>query len=441
MPRPRKDKPNYCRDKSTDRAYVTLNGKVKYLGRFGTRESKDAYDRVIGEWIAADRGAAVTVQEKPGLSVARLLAKFWQHAKTFYRDGDGNLAGEAFNYRDALKPVLRLYSRTHVVDFGPLALRAVRNEMIRLGWSRNYINRQVLRIKSVFRWGVGHELIPASVYEALRAVEGLRAGRSDARETAKVKPVIGSHAEAIFSFLSPQVQAMVELQALTGMRPAEVCTMRGCDIDTISKPWRYKIVAHKTAHHGHERVVDLGPQARAIVEKFLKLDPQAYLFQPAEAVEARRQLRHEQRKTPLNQGNRPGSNRRGKPRRAPGQRYKVAAYRRAIQRACTRAFPPPEHLAPATVEVQRSGKTVKRLEKRREWLGRLTPEQRAELKAWWKAHRFHPHQLRHSAATRWRAQYGAEATLVMLGDRTTRMVDVYGEKNMAMAAKIAEKIG
>ena len=83
--------------------------------------------------------------------------------------------------------------------------------MIRMGWSRNYINRQALRIKSVFRWGVGHELIPSSVYEALRAVEGLRAGRSDARETAKVKSVAQSHAEAIFSFLSPPVQAMVEL--------------------------------------------------------------------------------------------------------------------------------------------------------------------------------------------------------------------------------------
>jgi integrase len=122
-------------------------------------------------------------------------------------------------------------------------------------------------------------------------------------------------------------------------------------------------------------------------------------------------------------------------------RYDVAAYRRAIQRACERAFPPPAHLAPKTIEVQRRGKTVSRREKRREWLTRLGPEGRAELKAWWKAHRFHPHQLRHTAATKWRAQYGAEATLVMLGDRTTRMVDVYAEKDRATASQIAEKIG
>jgi hypothetical protein len=47
--RPRKPKPNYCHDKSTNRAYVTLNGKVKYLGKYGTRESRDKYDQVIGE--------------------------------------------------------------------------------------------------------------------------------------------------------------------------------------------------------------------------------------------------------------------------------------------------------------------------------------------------------------------------------------------------------
>src|SRR5207249_4170009 len=100
------------------------------------------------------------------------------------------------------------------------------------------------------------------------------------------------------------------------------------------------------------------------------------------------------------------------------------------------------HLARGTVEVQRGGrKSFTRPEKRRGWLTRLTAEQRMELKAWWKAHRFHPHQLRHTAATRWRKEFGAEATLVLLGDRTTRMVDIYGEKDRAISSRIMEKIG
>jgi hypothetical protein len=59
MARPKKSKPDYCRDKSSDRPFVTLNGKRKYLGppgSYGSQASRDAYDRLIGEWIAAGRG-------------------------------------------------------------------------------------------------------------------------------------------------------------------------------------------------------------------------------------------------------------------------------------------------------------------------------------------------------------------------------------------------
>src|SRR4030095_2612984 len=75
------------------------------------------------------------------------------------------------------------------------------------------------------------------------------------------------------------------------------------------------------------------------------------------------------------------------------------------------------------------------------WRKRLGSEAWAELIVWEKKNRFHPHQLRHTAATRWRAEFGAEATLVLLGDRTTRMVDIYGEKDRATSAKIMEKCG
>jgi hypothetical protein len=74
--------------------------------------------------------------------------------------------------------------------------------MIRLGWCRNVINRQILRVKHVFRWAVENELLDAKVYEALRAVAGLREGKTPARETAPVKPVDEQHAESIFDHLA-----------------------------------------------------------------------------------------------------------------------------------------------------------------------------------------------------------------------------------------------
>ena len=65
MPRPRKLKPDYCQDKASGRAYVKINGRKVYLGRHGTRSSRDEYDRVVGEWIAAGRDAAPAPDRQP----------------------------------------------------------------------------------------------------------------------------------------------------------------------------------------------------------------------------------------------------------------------------------------------------------------------------------------------------------------------------------------
>jgi hypothetical protein len=47
--------PTYRKHAATGQAVVTLNGKDIYLGRYGTAESKAAYDRVITEWLANGR--------------------------------------------------------------------------------------------------------------------------------------------------------------------------------------------------------------------------------------------------------------------------------------------------------------------------------------------------------------------------------------------------
>lgn len=62
--------------------------------------------------------------------------------------------------------------------------------MIAIGWSRKTVNKQGGRIKRMFKWGVSQELIPAFVYQALSTVNGLRRGRTEARETSPVLPVV-----------------------------------------------------------------------------------------------------------------------------------------------------------------------------------------------------------------------------------------------------------
>jgi len=71
------------------------------------------------------------------------------------------------------------------------------------------------------------------------------------------------------------------------------------------------------------------------------MGPEAFIISPAEAEAERREAASAARKTPASCGNAPGTNRARRPKRKPGVRYSVDAYRRAIARACDRAFPAP----------------------------------------------------------------------------------------------------
>jgi integrase len=125
-----------------------------------------------------------------------------------------------------------LYGHTHAADFDSIALETVRARMIQIGRCRSRVNKDASRIRRVFRWAAAKRLVPVAVCQLLDSVEGLRQGRSEARETPPVKPVPEAFVEATLPFLRPQTAVMVLLQLLTGMRPGEVVVMRGIDLDT-----------------------------------------------------------------------------------------------------------------------------------------------------------------------------------------------------------------
>jgi integrase len=385
--------PAYCRHRASGQAVVTLDGRDIYLGHYDTAASRAEYDRIIAEWIAAGRRLPVDPQ---AINIAEVVAAFRRHAKTYYRSADGTQSREADNIDHALRPLLKLYGRTRATEFGPLRLKAVIQSMIDAGRVRSNINRHLSRIKSVFKWAASNELIPASIHHGLATVSGLRAGRCKAKESEPVQPVAQADVDAILPRVSAQVAAMIRLQLLTGARPGEICMMRTADIDTGSPVWTYMPVKHKTAHHGHQRTIYIGPKAQAVLRPFFKpLIAQAHIFSPREAETERRQRMHAARVTPLPCGNRPGSNRTAKPKRPAGQQYTVPAYRRAIARAC---------------------KCV-------------------GVAVW------HPHQLRHSAATALRKEYGIEAAQIILGHKTLTVTQVYAEKNIEAAQKIMAIVG
>jgi integrase len=337
---------------------------------------------------------------------------------------DGEPTSEVDSIRQALRPVRRLYAHTCAKDFGPLALRTVRDAMMEQGWARTYINRQVNRVKRMFRWAVSHQMLAESVYTALCTVDGLRKGRTPARETAPVTPVSDDVVEATIRHLRPMVASMVRLQRRTGARPQQIVGMHANDIDfTDPECWVYRPRRHKTSHLDKERTIFLGPRAQSILKQYPIPGHDGHLFSPERSEADRNAEKRSSRKTPLwpshvaRRDKSPSVQR----TRPPRDRFDVASYRRAIARACDKAFPHP---------------TLGKIPAKE-----LNDDQRAELNAWQKAHRWHPHQLRHSAATEIRKDYGLEGAQVSLGHSELGTTQLYAERDLATARRIAIEIG
>jgi integrase len=310
-----------------------------------------------------------------------------------------------------LRLLRQQYGYTLATDFGPLSLKALRQRLIQAGHSRKYINKLVAIVPRAFKWAVAEELLPIRVYEALRTVEGLRKGRTEAHETMPVTPVTDTSVNATLPHLPAVVADMVRFQRLTGARPAEVCLIRPCDVDTSEAVWSYRPESHKTEHHGRDRVIFIGPKGQDVLRPYLLREKTAYCFVPAESERKRNALKREHRQSPIT----PSQARRQlkrHPRRAPGDRYSTDSYRRAIARGVEK------------VNVLRRKESAD--------TGVADP---VLVPDWY------PNQLRHSAATEIRKRFGLEAAQVALGHSQADVTQIYAERDLTLAAEVMRKIG
>src|SRR5262249_33568806 len=182
--RRRGEPPRYRLHKQSGQAVVSLPlGSGKYrdvlLGTHDTPGSRAEYARVLAEWAANGQAAQTPKAQSPAadLSVAEVMLAYWQHVEQYYCHPDRTPTSEADNIRLALRPLKHLYGHTPAADFDSLALEALRGEMIRQGRCRNRVNKDVSRVRRLFRWAAAKKLVPLAVYESLTTVEGLRAAR------------------------------------------------------------------------------------------------------------------------------------------------------------------------------------------------------------------------------------------------------------------------
>jgi len=142
----------------------------------------------------------------------------------------------------------------------------------------------------------------------------------------------------------------------------------------------------------------------------MKPELAAYLFDPREAVDAFNTEKRRNRKTPMTPSQ-AMRRRKAKPKKQPMEHYTTESYRRAIARGCQKA----NRVAHATDPSKPADKI-------------LVPQ-------------WHPHQLRHNAATRFRKEYGLDAARVVLGHRSAAVTEIYAEIDHTKAQEIMSIVG
>ena len=433
MPRLTKRFPAYRLHKASGQAVVSLSGRTHYLGPWESPQSKTEYDRLIKRWLDNGRrldpeSEAEQAPGKPdddGLSMVELMLAYLRHVDGYYVK-NGKPTSEVGTIRHALRFVRRYYRSLPAARFSPKKLKRVRQGMIdhdivrtrkvkdpktgeirqetrvlAHGLTRKLINKHVNRIRQMFAWAVEEELLPVAVHRALARVKALRKGKSDARETPRVRTVPTQAVEAILPLVSDTIRGMIQAQLLCGCRPHEICEIRVTDID-VSDPevWRYRPQRYKGEHRNEDddpdrdRVIFIGPRCQAVLRPFMAAAQMGYLFSPVRAMEAWNEERRQNRKTPMtpSQAKRQRKGRKRSPLR---DHYDVPSYRRAIRRACLKAGIPP----------------------------------------------WSPHRLRHNTATLVRQRYDIEASSTVLGHSELHTTGIYAEKNQALARRVMAEVG
>jgi integrase len=251
------------------------------------------------------------------------------------------------------------------------------------------------------------ELVPVTTFQALQTVTGLRAGKSEAVERAPVQPVPWEHVEATLPYLPPHVATIIKLMWFTGMRPAEACQMRLADIDRSVVPWVYRPQSHKTAHHGRQRLIPLGENARGVLAEYLQgrsLNPDDLLFSPERQQRERFERLRANRKTRVQPCQ--TSRRAFRPKKLPGEVFTATVISRAVHLACTK-------YNAKQVEKDKNHKDI----------------------------RWFPYQIRHAYGTRVRKDFGLEHAQVSMGHSQASITQVYAQRDLEKAVEVAKAIG
>ena len=303
-------------------SFIRVDGKDYYLGKHGSPEAQKEYVRLIGELA---NGKPAPVKPVAGITVNVVFAA-WLNGPGQKYSQDGR---ERQQYVYSFRPVVRLYGATSAAAFGVDELEAVQETMITgswmsaetraacqkqnrpVGWSKNVVNRRIVRIRTVWKWAERRKLVPPGSHSHLQTVEGIHPNHSRVRTTKPVRPPAWEDVEKAIAVCSRAPAAMMALMWWSGMRPDEVRGLNLAELDRSGDVWIYDPRQHKNAWRGQQRIVPLGAKCQAVLGPWI-----------AAAETAGRQLVFPAR----------------------GDGYNAFSFAQAVRRACKRAKVP--HFTP-----------------------------------------------------------------------------------------------
>jgi len=277
------------------------------------------------------------------LSVVEIIVEYFPWMAKQYGPGSESHVESA---KHTLRMLKDSFGTMPADDFSVRQMTELRDAMIAKDWCRTYVNRQVGRVRDLFRWSVEMDLIPGTKWPKLLAMRNLRRGIPNVRETEAVRPAPDADIIACIERLPEVLADMLRLQRWTGARPKELMQMRWCDIrrDEATADLWYHPASHKTKHKGKSRRICLTGEAEALLMKYADLPPQEVILSPIRSERLRSAKRSAERKTPRwqshldrNESKRKPDSERKKPLRTT---YDDTSYRQAVKRACAKAGVP-----------------------------------------------------------------------------------------------------
>lgn len=380
MGRKRLTIPNLIDHVASGQSRVIWNGETVYFGKIGSPEAISGYKHFVANLLSTDVSKSVTISD--------LAEKYLVKQREEYPPE----SHEPDQMRRALRLLISKHGPEEAGSFSPLKLLELREQWINKPLSVATVNLYTSYVVRCFRWGASRELVSPSVWDALKAIERIKEGRTKAKPKKVVPPVEWARVEAVRPHISPILWAVIQVQWLTGLRADEVLSMTPGEIDQVE--WVYKPEKHKNRWRGKTKKCFIGPKCREILKPFLENRPDDKpLFSPAEATELRFAAMRAKRKTKVQPSQLTRAKR--EPKKTPGDKYTTGSYYKAVQAACEKAGVP----------------------------------------GWG------THQIRHARGTIVREKFGLEGAQVALDHSHARVTEIYAEKNESLAKEIAEKMG